>query len=205
MSTQTLTRATKTEIRNMSDEDLHDRLLSRGIEPLVPGQHFYAIWRTSMLNRILLAIAEEPDGFDMSVWAEDVNDPAYLKPAGSEAGIVAHHYSDDPDDKLILNPSCGTVGCVAWWTVILFPTRQWRSLVDDNLSLRQPLDSVPINMCVERDAAKRIEISDNVAYNVFRVSTWNEEHREAYDNAKTSKDRVVALRGRLQELLDTGA
>lgn len=111
-----------------------------------------------LLQKVKAHILEEPNRFVMGEWISKRHPGAVIR-------------DESADNAHIVTPSCGTIGCIAGWTVLLAEGAECRT--DD----------------VCRRAAALLGISGTEQH-LFYVDEWNLEDQERWEEAEAPEERV---------------
>jgi hypothetical protein len=128
----------------------------------------------ALLKKVKEHILENPARLRMSNW---VVNRQILK-AAAFAEIINNKFVFEQkawDNKAQTIPACGTVGCIAGWTVI----------IGNKLD---PEKADVIN--AQRRATALLNISENDASDLFFVDSWPSEYEEPYLEAESQEERA---------------
>lgn len=136
-----------------------------------------------LLLRVRKHILTKPGRLRMSAFVVSKNTLAknpllnpYLLTEGKSSYYVTSGRWGEPTKQKI--PSCGTIGCIAGWCVLL-------SIDEDQI------DDYARGVLRPFDAAQGLlGITNTEAWRLFYVSRWSQANREAYQNAKTARKRA---------------
>ncbi len=132
---------------------------------------------TKLLQKVKQHILENPARLRMNNW---VTNAKIIAGDGTLTTINNNEFCflgggwGEPDTQPI--PDCGTVGCIAGWTVI----------IGDNI---EPTELGTISGITER-AKELLRISSDQAEELFYVDDWNISDETAYRKAKTQEARA---------------
>ncbi len=155
-----------------------------------------------ILRQVEKLILEEPRRFDMGTFGSYVGD------VGTNFVLTrASLYSSDTEVE-IEAPACGTVACIAGWTLIatmpclntMFKTSQLRPRLSEH---------IPWN--ASKVATRRLGISLRQANRLFYLpnqaglrSGWPKEFADRHAEAKTQRGRVKVAVERIEHFIKTG-
>lgn len=159
----------------------------------------------NMLNKISAHILEEPKRLDMNSFGEVYGDTL----AAKSKSLVREHAI--PHEL----PACRTQGCIAGWGIFLTRPSIWKSLfhkVDHDQSM--PIeDAEPFEEnTVHEVAMELIGLTDEQAKQLFYFKGWvwngpevgwPAKFAEAYNVAKSAKQRAKVTVARIKHFIDT--
>lgn len=103
-----------------------------------------------------------------------------------------------------LMPPCGTVGCIAGWTVILAnrkgreaPTKTWERFESKEIISDYTWQTV------RRHAIRLLRLTDRQATVLFHVPQWPQEFLDAYEKAKRPSTRAKVTAGMIYHFIKT--
>jgi hypothetical protein len=125
-----------------------------------------------LLRKVKAHILEEPRRFAMGTWLKK---------------YIPGTLIDEPDSETLEMrrvPACGTVGCIAGWTVDLTGGKSSRASFDGA-------------------ARRRLGISPTKSTRLFYTYSWPLKFSERYQNAKTKLARAKIAAERIEHFIST--
>lgn len=125
-----------------------------------------------LLRKVKKHILEEPRRFAMGTWLKKYTPGTLIDEPDSEAFVTRRV------------PACGTVGCIAGWTVDLTGGKSNRA-------------------AFESTARRRLEISPTKSTRLFYTYAWPQKFLDRYLNANTKQTRAKIAAERIEHFIST--
>jgi hypothetical protein len=149
-----------------------------------------------VMNRIL----EEPKRLDMMDWGIHYSPSALRRAKNPDV----EDFFRVPEERNI--PPCGTVGCLAGWTLVtLTPKRQFDQLLKSGNARRNPRkDALIFPSDTASLAAELLGISKDYLTSLFAPGMWPQQFREGFLPTVAPGRRALVTRNRVIYFIKTG-
>jgi hypothetical protein len=138
----------------------------------------------AILREVIKLVEEEPRKLDMNRWAVQI--PEYKR-----------------NDTA---PVCGTIGCIAGWTVMLHITEQQKMEAlkeSETRSFQVALEDIVNAYSIEEAARDILNIDSYASDQLFYVENWPEAYANMYKEATTPEQKADTVKQYIELLIES--